>query len=161
MRSLTLALTAALLVFSVGYARSNNPGADLVLALGETLELYQPASASSPDDANNARLLLWELQQPGTLSTCTFLLMEDAVNTGRLTRDAAVFFLADLTDGTDSLTECDASTLGGAEAQLTALSIDVPGTPGATLTSAEVSQMLRSVKGDARSLQSTYARNNQ
>ena len=161
MRSLTLALTAALLVFSSGYARSNNPGADLVLALGETLELYQPASAASPDDANNARLLLWELQQPGTLSTCTFLLMEDAVSTGRLTRDAAVLFLADLTDGTDSLTDCDADALRGAEAQLATLGIEVPGTSGATLTSAEVSGLLRSVKSDARGLQSTYARNNQ
>ena len=147
----------------VGTANTNNfdknPSTELVLSLAEMLSGEEAQGGA--DDASSARLFLWDMQRPGVLSTCVFLRMDEAVGNATLDRDTAVLFLADLVDGTDSLTACDAAEVMKAEAQLEALGIDLSTATGLTTQGTfDADTLLSEAKDQRGKLKNAFERNN-
>ena len=146
----------------VGASTSNlndNPSTEMVLNLAEMLSGEEAQGGA--DDASSARLFLWDMQRPGVLSSCVFLRMDEAVESATLDRDTAVLFLADLVDGTDSLTSCDAAEVAKAEAQLRALGLELPAANALTTQGTFDAEGLLSEAKDQRSrLKNAFERNN-
>ena len=138
--------------------QNDNPSTELVLSLAEMLSGEEVEGGA--DDASSARLFLWDMQRPGVISTCVFLRMDEAVESATLDRDTAVLFLADLIDGTDSLTSCDAAEVAKAEAQLEVLGIDLSTTGLTTQGTFGVDTLLSEAKNQRGKLQNAFERNN-
>ena len=162
-----LFLTALTLLATVGYSSTPNTSStdtsstDIVTTLAELLTGHEIIGTSAEDLANNARVFLWELQRPGVLSTCVLLRMDNAISTENLDRDTAVLFLADLVDGTESISECDAAALKDAETQLTALGFDLPEVGELTTQGTfDASELLSDAKNQRGKLQRAFERNN-
>lgn len=156
------ALTMLPAFSSVGTANTNNlndnPSTELVLSLAEVLSGEEVKGGA--DDASSARLFLWDMQRPGVLSSCVFLRMDEAVESATLERETAVLFLADLVDGTDSLTSCDAAEVTQAEAQLEALGLDLSTTSLTTQGTFSADNLLSEAKDQRGRLQNAFERNN-
>ena len=161
--TLQIFLAALTMLPTFGYISldaADNPSTKTVLALAAMLSGYE-VSDDNMSDAERAKLFLWEMQRPGVLSNCVFLRMESAVEDATLGRDTAVLFLADLVDGTDSLTACDAAAVADAEAQLSALGLELPATGDLTTQSTfDVDSLLSEANSQRRRLQNAFERNN-
>ena len=158
----TLFLAALTLLATVAYSSApNTASTDMVTALAELLTGHEIVGTSAEDLANNSRVFLWELQRPGILSTCVLLRMDNAISTESLDKDTAVLFLADLVDGTESISECDAAALEGAEAQLITLGFDLPKVGELTTQGTfDASELLSEAKRQRGALQRAFERNN-
>ncbi len=163
----TLFIAALTMLPAFGYVGMNNssvnqndnPSTEMVLTLAEMLS-GEEVDGGAQSDADNARLFLWEMQRPGVLSTCVFNLMDDAVESATLNRETAVLFLADLVDGTDSLTSCDATALANAEAQLQALGLDLSTAGLTTQGMFNTDTLLSEAKDQRGRLKNAFERNN-
>ena len=140
-------------------ANADNPSTELVLTLAEMLS-GQEVDGGAGSSADNARLFLWDVQRPGVLSTCVFNRMDSAVKSATLDRDTAVLFLADLVDGTDSLTSCDAAEVAKAEAQLKALGLDLSTGGLTTQGTFSADDLLSEAKDQRGRLKNAFERNN-
>lgn len=138
---------------------ASNPSTELVLTLAEMLS-GREVDGGAQSSADNARLFLWDVQRPGILSNCVFLRMDDAVESATLDRDTAVLFLADLVDGTDSLSSCDAAEVAKAEAQLEALGLDLSTGSLTAQSTFSADDLLSEAKDQRGRLKNAFERNN-
>ncbi len=163
----TLFIAALTMLPAFGYIGStnastlnDNPSTEMVLTLAEMLS-GREVDGGADTQADNARIFLWEMQRPGVLSSCVFLRMDDAVENATLDRETAVLFLADLVDGTDSLTSCGAAEVATAEAHLEALGLELPAADALTTQGTfDVDSLLGEAKDQRGSLKNAFERNN-
>jgi hypothetical protein len=144
---LSLVAAAVMLVGSNAVAQtSGNPALQALIAFANLLDpqLIEELRATFPTDEDLAQALVASLESRGVIDAQTALEMRFAVNTGVLPRATLVVFLADVANGSETLSTRDAAVLEVELAVIYELSVPA-GDAAGNLTAADVSAVVTEV----------------